>query len=140
MGDLGSITWVGKIPWRRERPPTPVFWPGEFHGLYSPWGHKESDMTERLSLSFGVGTIIPILHMWKLRRRHVKPSFLHLHSTYGIQTQQPEVKALAENCFIANNQKAGLAIFICEESDGNCLRLCRPNSLSQLCSAVLTPK
>ena len=25
-------TWVGKIPWRRERLPTPVFWPGEFHG------------------------------------------------------------------------------------------------------------
>ena len=25
-----------------------VFWPGEFHGLFSPWGHKESDMTERL--------------------------------------------------------------------------------------------
>ena len=26
-------------------------WPGEFHGLYSPWGCKESDMTERLSLA-----------------------------------------------------------------------------------------
>ena len=25
-------------PWRRDRLPTPVFWPGEFHGLYSPWG------------------------------------------------------------------------------------------------------
>ena len=32
--------------------PTPVFWPGEFHGLYSPWGHKESDTTEPLSFSF----------------------------------------------------------------------------------------
>ena len=31
-------TWVGKIPWRRERLPTPVFWPGEFHGLYNPHG------------------------------------------------------------------------------------------------------
>ena len=36
--------------------PTPVFLPGEFHGQrslvgYSSWGHKESDMTERLSLS-----------------------------------------------------------------------------------------
>ena len=30
----------------KERLPTPIFWPGEFHGLYSPWGHKESDMTE----------------------------------------------------------------------------------------------
>ena len=43
-------TWVrslvGKIPWRRKRVPTPVFWPGEFYGLYSPWGLKESDMTE----------------------------------------------------------------------------------------------
>ena len=43
--------WVGKIPWRRERLPTSVFWPGEFHGQrslegYSPWSHKESDMTE----------------------------------------------------------------------------------------------
>ena len=44
--------WVGKIPWRRARLPTPVFLPGELHGLYSPWGHKESDMTERLSLYF----------------------------------------------------------------------------------------
>ena len=44
--------WVGKIPWSRERPPTPLFWPGEFHGLYSPCGRKESDTTERLSLYF----------------------------------------------------------------------------------------
>jgi len=26
-------SWVGKMPWRRERLPTPVFWPGEFHEL-----------------------------------------------------------------------------------------------------------
>ena len=45
-------TWVGKIPWRREQLPTPVFWPQEFHGLYSPWDGKESDRTEQLSLSF----------------------------------------------------------------------------------------
>ena len=43
--------WVGKIPWRRERPPTPVLWPGEFHGPYSPWGRKESESTEQASLS-----------------------------------------------------------------------------------------
>ena len=51
-GRPGFDPWVGKIPWRRERLPTPVFWPGEFHGLYSPWGRKESDTTEQLSLSF----------------------------------------------------------------------------------------
>ena len=43
--------WVGKIPWRREWLPTPVFLPGEFHGQrslagHSPWGLKESDSTE----------------------------------------------------------------------------------------------
>ena len=52
-GDVFS-PWVGKIPWRREWLPTPVFLPGEFHGQrnlagYSPWGRKESDMTERLT-------------------------------------------------------------------------------------------
>ena len=40
------------MPWRRERLPTLVFWPGEFHGLCSPWGHKELDMTEQLPLRF----------------------------------------------------------------------------------------
>ena len=25
---------IGKVPWRRERLPTPGFWPGELHGLY----------------------------------------------------------------------------------------------------------
>ena len=48
-------TWVrslvGKIPWRRESLPTPVFWPRECHGLYSPWGCKELDTTEQPSLS-----------------------------------------------------------------------------------------
>ena len=39
---------------RREWLPTPVFLPGEFHGQKSlagcsPWGHKESDMTEQLT-------------------------------------------------------------------------------------------
>ena len=44
--------WVGKMPWRRKRLPTPVFWSREFHELYSPWGPKELDMTEQLSLSY----------------------------------------------------------------------------------------
>ena len=50
-GDMGSIPGVRKIPWRRAWQPIPVFLPGEFHGQrslagYSPWGHKESDLTE----------------------------------------------------------------------------------------------
>ena len=57
MGETWFQSWVGKIPWRREWLPTPIFWPGEFHGQrslagYSPWDRKESDMNEQLSLHF----------------------------------------------------------------------------------------
>ena len=48
----GFDPWVGKMPWRREQLPTPVFWPGESHGLDSPRDCKESNMTEQLSLNF----------------------------------------------------------------------------------------
>ena len=44
-GDLGSIPGLGRSPGEGKGLPTPVFWPREFQGLYSPWGHKESDMT-----------------------------------------------------------------------------------------------
>ena len=58
--------WVpslGLIPGSRRAPgegrkwqPTPVFLPGKSHGQrsltgYTPWGHKESDTTERLTLA-----------------------------------------------------------------------------------------
>ena len=49
--------WVGNVPWRRKWQPTPVFLPGKCHGRrslagYSPWGRKESDMTEQLHFHF----------------------------------------------------------------------------------------
>ena len=56
-GDLGSIpglgSWVFQLfLWKREQLPTSVFWPEEFHALYSSRGHKKLDMTEQLSLHF----------------------------------------------------------------------------------------
>ena len=48
-GNLGLIPGLGRSPTEGNWLPTPVFWPGEFHGLCSPWGCKELDMTERLS-------------------------------------------------------------------------------------------
>ena len=50
----GFDSWVGKIPWRREWLPTPVFLTREFHGQrilasYSPWRCKELDTVERLT-------------------------------------------------------------------------------------------
>ena len=59
--DPGFGPWVGKIPWRRERLSTPVFWPREIRGLYSPWGCKESDTTEQFSLHFTVHYTFPQL-------------------------------------------------------------------------------
>ena len=49
------MRWLDSITnsWRRKWQPTPIFLPGKYHGQrslvgYSPWGCKESDMTERL--------------------------------------------------------------------------------------------
>ena len=36
MQETGFDPWVGKIPWRREKLPTPVVWPRKF--MDSPWG------------------------------------------------------------------------------------------------------
>ena len=48
-------TWLQSLGWedplKKGKLPIPVFWPGEFHRLYSPWSCKVSDMTEWLSLS-----------------------------------------------------------------------------------------
>ena len=48
------ISSVFAFDWRRKWIPTPLFLPGESHGQrslagYSPQGHRESDMTERLT-------------------------------------------------------------------------------------------
>ena len=67
-----SLGW--KIPWTRERLPTPVLWPGEFHVLYSPRDHKELDMTERCSLPL--------------------PSGEHLETTQIIQDTLPILKPI----------------------------------------------
>ena len=46
FGRPGFDPWVGKIPWRRERLPTPAFLPGESPwkeepgGLQSMWSQK----------------------------------------------------------------------------------------------------
>ena len=53
----GFNLWVRKIPWRREWQPIPEFLPGKSQGQrnlagYSPWGCKESDTTEWLSIAY----------------------------------------------------------------------------------------
>ena len=51
----GFNPWVGKIPWSRKWQHTQIFLPEKFHRQrslvgYSPWGCKEPDTTEQLSM------------------------------------------------------------------------------------------
>ena len=55
MQDTQFDPWMGKMPWRRERLLTPVFFPGEFLEQrrlagYSSWDQKESNVAEKLTL------------------------------------------------------------------------------------------
>ena len=77
--------WVGKIPWRRKRQPTPVFLPEKSHGQrsqagYSLEGHKESDMTEQL-------------HDWAGDRRY---------RWQKIQAMDPDCLGLSPNCAVSS--------------------------------------
>ena len=56
MWDTGFDPWVGKIPWRRERQPIPIFLPGKTHRQrslvgYNSWGCKELNTTQQVTLS-----------------------------------------------------------------------------------------
>ena len=81
-GRPGFDPWIGKIPWRRKWQPTPVFLPGESHGQrslvdYSPQGHKESDMTERLHFQLKYYLCVSIISVkkpstWKQNKMKIK--------------------------------------------------------------------
>ena len=88
-------TWVwsrvGKIAWRRESLPTPVFLLWEFRGQrslvgYSPWGHTESDTTEQLTPSLSLPPLItPNLFFFSviLKHKFLKSSLDELHVQGG---------------------------------------------------------
>ena len=56
------ISCISVLYWRRQWHPTPVLLPGKSHGWRSlvgcsPWGHEESDTTERLHFHFSPSCI-----------------------------------------------------------------------------------
>ena len=82
---FGFHPWVGKIPWRRARQPTPVFLPGESHGqrslrvhpsdsvIHTPHIHTHTYVfffqilfhpTERLLQDIEYSTVGPCLPLW----------------------------------------------------------------------------
>ena len=77
-------TWVQSLGWEdpleKEQLPTPVFWPGEFHGLYSPWGCKESDTTERLSLTLTQTAFIYVSNIFLL----INSTFTFFNRNLGV--------------------------------------------------------
>ena len=59
---ISSLKKSQSSPWRRQWQLIPVLLPGESHGRRSlvgcsPWGHEESDMTERLHFHFSLPSI-----------------------------------------------------------------------------------
>ena len=123
---------VGKIHWKREQLPTPVFWPGEFQGLYSTWGHKQSDTTERLSLLLSVPNshnarmwlllISPFYRLGNLRIRKSSnlPKATHTHThthrvsdKAGSHTQATWFQSLCLNLSLASPGPSLKRPFVC---------------------------
>ena len=70
------------MPCRRKWLPTPVFLPGKLHGQksmagYSPWDHKELDLTERLTLSLFTFIVSAKVPARRLFRAGLMPLWLH---------------------------------------------------------------
>ena len=86
-GRPGFDPWVGKIPWRRERLPTPGFWPGEFHGLYIVHGVAKSRMQLLLSSIMKVNT-------YKQRQNTLTKNEVGKKSFMVPRTQQSPFKTL----------------------------------------------
>ena len=107
--------WVGKIPWSGKWQPTPVFFPGAFHRQrsvvgYSPWGHKESDTIEWLTLAVQKLLIVTFVifvyfcFFFHYSRRWIKEdlavTFVYLWHIYTLiygRNQHNIVKLLSSN-------------------------------------------
>ena len=100
--------WVGKIPWRREWLPTPIFLPGEFHGQrsladYSPQSLKELNTTEWLSLS-----LLSFLSFWPMflaGRLIVSKTSAFQPPKYiqGLKSSIERAKYIGTACFVSWN-------------------------------------
>ena len=94
--DQDLIPGLRRSPGERKWQPTPIFLPGESHGQrrlasYSPWGHKESDMTGQLTLllSYRVSVISEKIPWTSQKNRDLfhckKYATLHLLRSHAYQ-------------------------------------------------------
>ena len=56
-GELGLIGGLGRSPGEVKGYPLPVFWPGEFHELYSTWGGSQRVREDRVIFTFTFATV-----------------------------------------------------------------------------------
>ena len=87
-------SWFGKMPWRKAWQPTPMFLPGESHEQRSlvvctPWGGKELDMTERLTLTltyffFFFHFDFHTLNFWRERQKLYRNHTTALHFSASV--------------------------------------------------------
>ena len=96
--------------WRRQWHPTPVLLPGKSHGRRSlvgcsPWGHQESDTTERLHFDFSLSCIEeengnPLQYSCLENPRDRGAWWA---AFYGVPQSQTRLKRLSSNsCYILN--------------------------------------
>ena len=116
--------WVGKIPWSRAWQPTPVFLPEKYHRQrslagYSPWGHKELDMTGASEHAYQtlfmrqcvhITYICIYKHMWVTKSWTRLSNWTHTHThtipeymlsfspLIGIHTKSLETTVLGQFC------------------------------------------
>ena len=85
------------MPWSRKQKPTPVFLPGKLHGQRnlegcSPWGRKESDTTEQLSMNASI--LFQVLSPFELLQFHIDLSrVLHCshHLSVWLSARPPQI-------------------------------------------------
>ena len=125
--------WVGKIHWRREQLPTPVFLPGESYGQrslegYSPWGCKESDRTASEHMTPSWWLYLYICHLSDHLRMPANTPLMVLwkgaHST--------EMKPLANNWGRSTTTCMERSSSLVQDSDGG-----SPNNLTTVSREIL---
>ena len=92
--------WVGKIPWRREWLPTPVFLPGEFHEQrlmtdYSSWVTKSRTRLSDFHFLFFIFQKCSKTFIYALSSlNHLKIYLAHSYSSLIIQHELSSLRAL----------------------------------------------
>ena len=79
----GFDPWIRKIPWRRAWLPTPVFWPGEFHGLFHGVAKSQTQLSDFPSLHIVYVTLTPyVFHGIKFKCFPLHLKFYALKSSW----------------------------------------------------------